>query len=309
MPETPALPAIASGTVVTVGTFDGVHLGHTAILQALAARAAAEQRPSLLVTFDPHPLAVVNPSAAPRLLTPGAEQRQVLAGHASGPGHVVVVPFTSALAQLGAEDFVRDLLIARYGMRSLVIGYDHGLGRGREGTVASLVALGQRQGFDVEVVGAAHGADGQPVSSTAIRRAVAYGDLTAVRQALGRPYALCGTVVHGDNRGRELGFPTINVDVPPEKLLPPDGVYAGRVWSRHGAHGAMLNLGGRPTFGDARRSIEAHVFDVGGDWYGDSVLVELVARLRDVRRFAGPAALVEQLHQDAKTARAALTQA
>lgn len=302
-----ALPALAGGSAVTVGAFDGVHSGHHDVLAALDRKARALAVPSVLVTFHPHPLAVVNPSAAPRLLTPGDERGEALAGDVA-PGYTVVIPFTAALAGFAAERFVRERLLRAYRMRSLVIGYDHGLGRGRAGDAATLVAMGRTLGFDVEVVPPRIGLDGLPISSTAIRRAIAYGDLAAARAALGRRYSVRGRVVPGANRGRSLGFPTINLRIAAEKLLPPDGVYAVRVSSVDGEHGAMMHLGGRPTFGESERSLEAHVFDVAGDWYGRDVALEFVRRMRDVLRFESVEALTAQLRDDAVQARAALTQ-
>jgi riboflavin kinase/FMN adenylyltransferase len=296
------------GTAVTVGTFDGIHLGHHDVLRALEARARRDDVPAVLVTFDPHPLAVVNPRAAPALLTPGIEQRAILAA-VCPPALAVVVPFTRWLAARSAEEFVTDVLLRRYRMASLVVGYDHGLGRGREGDIDTLVALGDRHGFAVEVVPARIGMGGVPVSSTTVRRAVAYGDLGGASAALGRSYSLEGRVIRGAGRGGSLGYPTLNLEVPPAKLLPPHGVYAVRVRGRLGEFGGMMNLGTRPTFGDAALSIEAHLFGAEGSWYDHVVSVELVARIRDVMRFDGPQALVEQLGRDADSARRALTQA
>jgi riboflavin kinase/FMN adenylyltransferase len=302
-----ALPALRGGAVVTVGTFDGIHLGHRDILAALAKRGHERSLPTVLITFQPHPLAVLNPPAAPRLLTPGAEQLEAVAG-SPAPDYVVLVPFTRTLSTFSAERFVRELLITRFQMSSLVVGYDHGLGRGREGDADALARLGRKLGFSVDVV-PERTENGGPISSTAIRRAVAYGDLPAAQAALGRSYSVAGTVERGANRGTGLGFPTINVAAHPDKLLPADGVYAVRAWSASGTFGGMLNLGGRPTFGDSTRSIEAHLFGASGDWYGRQVTVEFVSRLRDVIRFSGPDALVAQLERDVISAQAALTQA
>lgn len=301
------LPHFAGGSVVTIGTFDGVHLGHREILRDLAERASRRKLPSAVVTFTPHPLAVVNPAAAPRLLTPGAERLAALS--ASGaPEHCVVIPFTPSLAALSAEQFV-DLLVDRLAMCELVVGYDHGLGRGRQGDIAVLRELGTTRGFTVQVVEAKMDARGTAVSSTAIRRAVAYGDLATARGMLGRHYDLLGRVVPGSARGRSIGIPTINLEVPREKLLPPDGVYAVRVHGALGSFGGMMNLGGRPTFGEAERVPEVHMFGASGDWYGAEVSVEFVARIRDTVRFSGVEALVRQLNRDADSARVALTQA
>ena len=299
------LPPDVEGTVLTVGTFDGVHRGHQDVLARLAARARQRGLRSLLVTFEPHPLEVVNPDAAPPLLTPGREKIAALAE--SGVDYVVVVPFTRALASYEASQFVDLVLRDRLRMRELFIGHDHGFGRGRAGDVRVLQALGAERGFDVDVVEPISAPDGHPVSSTGIRRAVAGGDLQRAALALGRPYTATGSVVHGEKRGRLLGFPTLNVALPsPRKLLPPEGVYAVRVCTPTGAYGGMLNLGPRPTFGDASRSLEAHLFDVEGDWYGQTVQIEFAARLRDTRRFDGVEALTAQLVRDAQHARRAL---
>jgi len=304
-PDTSALPPDVSGTALTVGTFDGVHRGHHDVLARLTARAAARGLRSLLVTFDSHPLEIVNPSAAPPLLTPGAEKLEALAD--SGLDYVAILPFTPALAALDAERFVVDVLLARFRMRELLIGHDHGFGRDRAGDAAVLQSLGGRLGFAVEVVPAVESAEGRSVSSTAIRRAVAGGDLDRARLALGRPYSATGTVVTGDGRGRDLGFRTLNVALPSRrKLLPPEGVYAVAVQTPDGPFGGMLNLGPRPTFGDASLSMEAHLFDADGDWYGASVRVDFVSRLRATVRFPSPEALVAQLGRDEMAAREAL---
>lgn len=301
-------PQLAGGSVVTVGTFDGVHLGHRDILRRLAERAAAAALPDLLVTFRPHPLEVVNAAAAPLLLTPGEEQLEALVE--SGPLLAVVLPFTPALAAHSAEQFVRRLLLDRYHMRELVIGYDHGLGRGREGDVALLSQLGRRYGFHVEVVEPTHDGAGAPISSSSIRTAIAHGDLDRAKRSLGRPYSFRGSVTRGSARGRDLGYPTLNIELlSARKLLPPHGVYAVRARTSRGTLGGMMNLGGRPTFGELERHVEVHLFEASGDWYGESVSVDVIHRLRDTTRFADIDALIAQLARDADAARAALTQA
>ena len=297
-----------TATVATVGTFDGIHRGHQAVLAEVMRRARAAGVPSLLVTFDPHPLEVVNPSAAPRLLTVPEEKRVIAT--ALGVERVEILPFTAALARLGPEEFVRDILRTRFGMAQLVLGYDHGFGRGRAGDVDLVRRLAREDGFAMEVVPAVTD-DGQPISSSLIRTAVAHGDLSAAERALGRPYSLRGTVERGAGRGRTIGVPTINLAAAdPRKLLPPDGVYAVRVGlggeGAGRAYGGMMNQGARPTFGVHARGLEIHLFDFTGDLYGVTVTVEWIRRLRNVQTFASRQALVDQIERDALAARAIL---
>ncbi len=300
------LPPHVGDTVVTVGTFDGVHLGHLDVLVRLVARARDTRRTSLLLTFEPHPLELLNPEKAPRLLTTRDEKLAAIA--ATGLDYVAILPFSRALANHSAEEFVDRVLRGRFQMAELLIGHDHGFGRGRAGDVETLRTLGAACGFAVEVVAPVVTSDGQTVSSTRIRRAVATGDLQTAEAGLGRRYSVAGQVVAGESRGRALGFPTLNLrPESPRKLLPPDGVYAVDVETPRGRFGGMMNLGGRPTFGDEGRTIEAHLFDTAGDFYGDAVQVGFVARLRDTRRFEGPAELMKQLAADEEGARRALT--
>ncbi|MBC7673986.1 MAG: bifunctional riboflavin kinase/FAD synthetase [Polaromonas sp.] len=300
------LPPHIGETVVTVGTFDGVHLGHLDVLVRLAARAKKTGRTSLLLTFEPHPLEFLKPDKAPLLLTTREEKLGAMA--TTGLDYVAILPFTRALAEHSAEEFVDLVLLGRFRMAELLIGHDHGFGRGRAGDVDTLRTLGVARGFAVDVVEPVETPDGLPVSSTRIRAALLAGDLATAEAGLGRRYAVAGHVVSGAGRGRELGYPTLNVmPESPRKLLPPDGVYAVEVDTPRGRYGGMMNLGGRPTFGDERRAIEAHLFAADGGFYGDAVQVGFVARLRETRRFAGPEALIEQLAADEVDARRALT--
>jgi riboflavin kinase/FMN adenylyltransferase len=299
------LPPDVTRTALTVGSFDGVHRGHQDVLEQLVTRARRLGVHSLLVTFDPHPLEVVNPAAAPRLLTVGDEKLEVLAE--SGLDFVAVLPFTPALAAFSAERFVDEILLGRFRLHDLLMGYDHRFGHNRSGDAATMRRLGEERGFEVNVVPAVTQNGGQSVSSTAIRRAVAGGDLEGAFRGLGRHYSLGGRVVEGARRGRLLGFPTANVAIPgPRKLLPPEGVYAVRVQTPMGPYDGMLNLGPRPTFGDAESVVEAHVFDANLDLYGCRLRVDFVARLRDTQKFSGVDALREQLGRDEHNARAAL---
>lgn len=300
------LPPYVRDTVITVGTFDGVHRGHRDVIERLVARARGLKIPSVLVTFDPHPLEIVNPAAAPLLLTTHDEKLEVLAE--TGLDYMAVVPFTADLARYSAEAFVELVLRRCFRMRELLIGYDHGFGRQRAGNVNVLRTLGERDGFRVEVVDAVSTSEGQSVSSTSIRRAIAGGDLVRAAESLGRAYSVGGRVIPGAQRGRTIGFPTINLGPPPaRKLLPPEGVYAVRVQTPSGPRGGMMNLGPRPTFGDATTSLEVHLFDAGGDFYGVQVRIDFVKRLRETQKFASVEELKTQLAQDEREAKNALT--
>jgi len=300
---------MAQPAVVTMGTFDGLHRGHQAVLAEVKQRARAAKLASVLITFDPHPLAVVNPAAAPMLLTLPAEKEALV--QADGIEQFVLMPFTPEVAQLDAEAFVRRLC-DEYDMRELVMGYDHGFGRGRAGDVELVQRLAREQNFRMAVVAAVRD-NGQPISSTLIRTAVAHGDLESATRWLGRRYSIRGTVVRGAGRGRTIGIPTINLAPPDDrKLLPPDGVYAVRVTiGERGAgrgvqYGGMMNQGARPTFGEQARALEVHLFDFDGELYGETVDVEWVRRLRDVQAFPSREALVAQLERDRQAARAIL---
>jgi riboflavin kinase / FMN adenylyltransferase len=308
-PRGPAapLPPLPNGSTVTVGSFDGVHLGHQAVLREIDRRARAAGRVSILVTFDPHPLQVVNPGAAPPLLTTGPERLEILA--LSPLDYVLLIRFDRYLAGLTPEEFVREVLLERCSLRELVIGHDHGFGRGRSGDVETLRRLGASHGFEVDVVPPVD-FGGQHVSSSRIRRAVAGGDLTTAGAMLGRRYGVVGRVGEGERRGRLLGVPTINLfELSPRKLLPPDGVYAVRVEWRGGSAGGMMNQGPRPTFQDGRRILEAHIFDFEGDLYGEWVRIEWIERLRDIQRFGSVEQLKQQLERDRARAVAALAAA
>jgi len=300
------LPPYVKDTVITVGTFDGVHRGHRDVIERLVAKAHLLKIPSVLVTFEPHPLEVVNPAAAPLVLTTHDEKQEVIAE--TGLDYLAVMPFTTELAAYSAEDFVERILRRCFRMRELLIGYDHGFGRQRAGNVDVLRTLGERDGFRVEVVDPVSTVDGHSVSSTSIRRAVAGGDLDRAAASLGRLYSVSGRVIEGAQRGRTIGFPTLNLGAPPHrKLLPPEGVYAVRAQTPAGPLGGMMNLGPRPTFGDSATSLEAHLFDTTGNFYGSYVRIDFVARLRETRKFASAEQLTAQLRNDERDARNALT--
>ena len=297
----PALPRDGRPAVVTVGTFDGVHRGHREVLEEIGRRAERVGGRSILVTFHPHPLRIVRPEHAPPLLTTVTEKRDILAQ--SGLEYVVFVPFTRTLQRYSARRFVEEILVRRVGMRELVIGYDHGFGRDREGSVGTLRQIGEEMGFDVDVVEAVE-VDGEPISSSRIRRLLGDGGVAAANRLLGRPYSLDGVVVRGERKGRELGFPTANIQVAdPEKMLPREGIYAVHGWVRGERLPGLLHLGPRPTFAGFAPSVELWLMDWSGDIYGDRVRVEFVERIRDILPFTSADALVQAMHADARRGR------
>lgn len=296
-------------SVVTIGAYDGVHLGHRAVIGQARAEAARDGSASVVVTFDRHPASVVRPESAPRLLTSHAHKLELLA--ATGVDAVLVVAFTPARALEAPVEFVERVLVAALAARTVIVGEDFHFGHRRGGNVALLREVGARRGFEVapvELVARGDGVD-EPMSSTAIRRALAGGDVVAAARMLGRDHEVRGVVVRGDRRGREIGFPTANVAVDAETCLPADGVYAGRLARADGTwHGCAVNLGRRPTFVDRSPAslLEAHVLDFDGDLYGESVRVAFVAFLRGERKFDGVAALASQLKLDVDHARTLL---
>jgi riboflavin kinase/FMN adenylyltransferase len=295
------LPPDVEGTVVTVGTFDGVHLGHRAVLDEIGRRAGARGLDSVLITFDRHPLTVVRPESAPPLLTTPDEKKAILAQ--TELDYVAFLPFTRALSLYEPEEFVRLVLLQRFRVSELVIGYDHGFGRARAGDIGVLRGLAGSLGFDIDVVEAVE--DGQTaVSSSNIRRLLAAGDVRSASEGLGRPYSFRGPVVHGVGRGRELGFPTANIRPPGgDKLLPASGIYAVRASLRTEILDGLLHLGPRPTFAGSPPSIELYLLDFDADIYGEVVRIEFLTRLRDVLPFSSAEELVRQMREDREEAR------
>jgi riboflavin kinase / FMN adenylyltransferase len=297
-------------SVITIGAYDGVHLGHQAVIRHVRRLAADLGARSVVVTFDRHPASVVRPESAPRLLTDPAQRLELLA--ATGVDATVVVAFDETQSHESPTSFVERVLVNALGVRAIVVGDDFHFGHGREGNVALLQQLGLQRDFEVlpvELVPRADGV-GEPVSSTAIRRALAGGDVRLAAELLGRPFEVRGPVVKGDQRGRLLGFPTANVEVPNQMCMPADGVYAG--WYRRPdgvAHPCAINLGRRPTFYEHADSslLEAHLLDFDGDLYGEPARVSFVGFLRSERKFDGIDALIEQLKHDVEHARTVLT--
>jgi len=301
------LPVLHSGSVVTAGVFDGLHLGHVAILQRLRDAAREHGLPSACVTFWPHPRSVLRGEAPRQILS--LEHRLELLER-QGVDDTVVIEFSRAFAAVEPETFVEELLVRRLGCRELVVGHDTAIGKGRRGDAAFLAQAGRHYGFRVVAVGGVE-VNGEVVSSTAVRQAVADGDLPHARRLLGRPVSLLGSVVRGDGRGTKLGFPTANLEVTSE-AFPPLGVYAVLARTAQGELPAVMNYGLRPTFRqDATHAVlEIHVLGrTDLDLYGQRLEVVLIEHLRRERKFDGPEALRAQIARDCEDARAALGRA
>ena len=292
--------------VITIGAYDGVHLGHRAVIEHVKGRAAEHDAVSAVVTFDRHPASVVRPDSAPRLLTDPDQKLELLAD--TGVDACVVVPFNADQASETAESFVLRVLVGALATKLVVVGDDFHFGKDRAGNVDLLRKIGAEADFDVEPLDLLPRADGvdEPISSTAIRRALAGGDIGRANEMLGRMFEVRGPVMKGDQRGRLLGFPTANVQVPPDACFPADGVYAGWFERADGTvHPSAINVGRRPTFYEHAQapSVEAHLIDFDGDLYGQPAKVRFAHFLRSERKFDGVDALIAQLATDVERSR------
>jgi riboflavin kinase/FMN adenylyltransferase len=297
-----ATPGDLGRTVVTVGMYDGVHRGHQALIGRAVQRAQALGRPCLLLTFDPHPSEVVRPGSHPAILTALDRKAELVAG--LGVDAMCVLPFTPEFSRLSPETFTHTVLVEQLHTAFVVVGRNFTYGFKAAGTVDTLTVEGRRFGFGVEGVDLTSVDDEVTISSTYVRACVAAGDMESAARALGRPHRVDGVVVRGERRGRELGYPTANVECPPHTAIPADGVYAGHlVWrgldgTTRGSAPAAVSIGTNPTFQGTRRTVEAFVLDFDGDLYGEHVGVEFVERLRPMTAFTGVEALVEQMDRD-----------
>lgn len=298
------LSEVPGPVTLSIGVFDGVHLGHQAVLNGALRDAAGCGGSAVALTFDPHPARVLRRDRAPRLLTSTAHKARLIA--AMGMPWLLMVGFDEAFAAQSAEDFIRALAAACRPLRRIFVGEQWVFGRQRAGNVALLRTLGAEFGFEVSGVPAVE-IDGEVVSSTRIRRAVEAGDLAVARLLLGRDYTILGTVEHGEELGRKLGFPTANLRAHNEQF-PPDGVYAVRVQDGGSMRPGVANIGRRPTVAGAmsERRLEVHMFDFDGDLYGRDLDVDFVAFLRPEQKFAGLDALKEQISRDAAQAKCLL---
>ena len=295
-----------SCAVATTGTFDGVHLGHRKILNQLVAKANKVGGESVLLTFSPHPRIVLQPDVELELLSSENEKISLL--EKTGIDHLIIHPFTREFSRTQSLDFVREFLVNKIGVKHLVIGYDHHFGRNREGSFDHLKEFGPIYGFEVEEI-AAFDIDQVNVSSTKIRNALAEGNVELANMYLGAPYSISGRVIKGNQIGRTIGFPTANIECDfMQKLLPADGVYAGKLHVNGNTYNAMANLGSRPTIGSKQRKLEVHCIGTDIHLYESEVRFDLYKFLRGIEEFANLEALKKQLEVDKKEANLVLAQ-
>lgn len=288
------------GCVVTIGNFDGVHLGHQAVISQLHRRAVERELPSCVMTFEPHPREFFDHGRAPARLS--RLRDKVAALTALGVDRLLLLRFDAALAALEPQAFIDRLLVAGLGARDVVVGDDFRFGHARRGDYAWLARAGHDTGFAVETA-ETRMVDGERISSTRVRRALAAGDLDYAARLLGGPYTIRGRVIHGEKLGRTLGFPTANIALDGYRL-PLTGIFAVLAWDASGRRfPGVANLGWRPTVGGTRPLLEVHAFDFDGDLYGAHLCVQLLARLRPEERFESVAAMTERMHEDARAAR------
>ncbi|TVR15568.1 MAG: bifunctional riboflavin kinase/FAD synthetase [Balneolaceae bacterium] len=293
-------------TVLTVGTFDGVHAGHKVLINTVVQTAKEQSARSVIVTFDPHPREIINPGKSGIKLLSSLEERSELLSDL-GVDEMVVIPFDRDFSLLTSEEFVRDVVWEKIGVSHFVIGYDHHFGRDREGTIETVEMLGSELGFTSHIVSRQE-VGSKTVSSTAVRRALQdEGDMKQAASFLERFYILNGTVVHGDKRGKTIGYPTANIQVRnSRKIIPKRGVYA--VWIRVDGsyHAGMMNIGIRPTFEGDAETLEVNIFDFDTDIYGKDIQIQFVERLRDEKSFNGLEELKNQLAGDKRNAQIVL---
>lgn len=295
-------------SVITVGSFDGLHCGHRIILEELKHAARQREASATVVTFEPHPQLVVqrNPQTPIQILSTLAEKLELL--QECGIDRIVAIPFTQEFSQTSSEKFVREILHATLGMQAIIIGHDHSFGKNREGDVATLTSLGKTLNFEVTDL-PPFACDGTVVSSTRIRQALFAGEIEKANAWLGSTYRFTGKIVRGEGRGRTIGVPTANLEpVHAHKLIPANGVYAVRVKVQEKFFGGMMNIGMRPTFNGNSRSLEVHVFDFAHEIYNEFVEVHFLARLRAEKKFDAIDDLKAQLQLDRRESLKILTE-
>lgn len=284
--------------VITIGTFDGVHLGHASIIDRLKKKAAQVDGESIIITFDPHPRRVLSPSENTIELLTTLDEKITALSHLH-IDHLVVVPFTLAFADLSARDYIGEFIVKHFHPNTIIIGYDHHFGKNREGNYRLMEAVREEYGYTLEEIPVQE-IEHSAISSTRIRKALHAGDIVKANDYLGKPYSLQGTVVHGEHRGRSIGFPTANISVAEQsKLIPANGVYAVQVVVSGTPYQGMMNIGFRPTIAiNSQRSLEVNLFGFEGDLYGQILKIEFIARLRDEQKFEDIEQLKQQLERD-----------
>ena len=296
-----SLPSLSSA--VTIGVFDGVHTGHRHVFELLRTLAVERGLRPVVMTFDPHPLAIVAPQSAPRMLTTLDQRLELF--EAMGIELAAVLAFSERIRGLSPSAFVTEILAEGLGAKLVAVGEDFRFGRNRTGNVESLTEMGEGSGFETVIVPLVGG--DEPVSSTRIRRLLGEGDVARAAVLLGRDHELRGTVVRGDGRGSAIGVPTANLELPEGMAVPARGVYAVRAGLDGALYPGVANIGIRPTFGGGSETLEVHLLEGGAEFYGREMVVRFVARVRDERRFDGVDELVAQIRRDIETARALLS--
>ncbi len=282
--------------VVTIGNFDGVHTGHRKIIETLLLKSREHSGEPFVITFRNHPRTVIHPGSICRMITTVEEKQQALA--ALGVKNIIMLEFTREVADLTAEQFYKELLIGRLGVKEIVIGYDHAFGKNREGNIDYLKGLAERTGILVTQV-PVEAIEGNAVSSTLLRQELDNGNMEKVEMLLGRKYTVSGRVIRGEGRGRKLGYPTANVkSFSPDKIIPANGVYAVSVTVEGREYGGMLNIGFNPTFNGSARSIEVNIFGFNSDIYDKDLTLTFFRKIRDERKFDSADSLVKQIQAD-----------
>ena len=285
---------------LTIGNFDGVHKGHLVLFEKVKEIARNIDGQSAVMTFEPHPIKVMKPGNGPPLITPTKQKLRLISE--AGIDVILSIPFTVQFASISAQDFVKDILVKKIGVREIVVGYDYTFGSGRQGSIDLLRSMGDEIGFKVHVVEPIH-LNNTLVSSTSVRNLVQAGDLVEAKRLLGRDYQISGSVTKGAGRGgKVLGFPTANL-LPVDELIPKKGVYAVRVEMDTGKYYGVCNIGNNPTFGGSPLSIETHLFDFSGDILGKEFTIKFIQRLRQEKTFSGNEELADQIKEDIKRAR------
>jgi len=293
-----------TNSIITLGNFDGLHLGHQELIKKIILRAKETGGLSMVVTFRPHPLKILAPEKCPPLISIYEEKIRLL--EKLGIDVLVKIPFTLDFSAMEPRDFVHDILVDLLGAKEIFVGYNYRFGKGRKGNISMLKELGKELGFIVREVEQVS-LNGEVVSSTRIRQLLINGEVEPAAKLLGRPYALCGIVIKGDGRGRGLGFPTANL-ASRHSIIPSNGVYAVRLFVRDKYYNGIVNIGMRPTFDAKSMAVEAHIFDFDEDIYGEEMTVYFAGKIREERKFGSAEALINQINADINSAKDLLSQ-